>query len=48
MAKYANRVQEATDTASTGTYSLNGATSGHQGFVAAGVTGTNIYYLVSE
>lgn len=45
---FANRVQETTDTTGTGTINLNGATSGHQTFVAASLTGANIPYLIED
>ncbi len=46
--KLADFVKETTTTTGTGTYSLAGAVTGHQGFVAAGCAGAQIPYVVTD
>ncbi len=44
----ADFVKESSTTTGTGTYSLAGAVSGHQGFVAAGCAGAQVPYVVTD
>lgn len=46
--KLADFVKETTATTGTGTYSLAGAVTGHQGFVAAGCAGAKVPYVVTD
>lgn len=48
MANYADRVQESTTTAGTGTVTLGGATAGYQSFGSAFPTGTQVAYRLLD
>jgi len=43
---YANRVQQTSTTAGTGTLTLSGAVTGYQSFSNAFVTGQTVYYVI--